>query len=168
MVALLRTASPRQPNSDGEQSRATLLVYRTGQLGVDRPTTFHSQSTARVALDLASDRQFSFGPAASESDSAAIRPVSATNEKSALSAADFRFDPTVSREGASTPTNVCAVSAHFGSDAPPGVEVRPDRKQVRLRMTIALGSLCSTKVDMGSGCGEAGAEGRGASSVDWR
>jgi hypothetical protein len=43
----------------------------------------------------------------------------------------------------------------------------PIGKQVRLGMTIALRSLCSTTVDMGSGCGEAGAEGRGASSVDW-
>jgi hypothetical protein len=35
-------------------------------------------------------------------------------------------------------------------------------------MTIALRSLCSATVDMGSDCGEAGAEGRRASSVDWR
>jgi hypothetical protein len=38
----------------------------------------------------------------------------ATNEKPALSAAHFRFDATVSREAASTPTNACAVSAQTG------------------------------------------------------
>ena len=37
--------------------------------------------------------------------------ASATNEKSALSAADFRFDPTVSGDAASTPANECPVSA---------------------------------------------------------
>jgi hypothetical protein len=35
----------------------------------------------------------------------------ATNEKSALSAAGFRFGPTVSGEAPSTPTSACAVSA---------------------------------------------------------
>jgi dihydrofolate reductase len=42
----------------------------------------------------------------------------------------------------------------------PAQKYLPIGKQVRLRMIIALGSLCSTTVDMGSCCGEAGAEAR--------
>jgi hypothetical protein len=54
-------------------------------------------------------------PDRAHSSSLAESAAPATNEKSALSAADFRFDPTVSGEAANTPTNACAVSARCRS-----------------------------------------------------
>ena len=131
LARLSRTRLRRSENRDdgaGARSRSPKNdPAHAASVGSSRLFPIHERAGVRQA-HAAGGRT---APLARPWPGAAVRhsgPRMATNEKSALSAADFCFDPTVSGEAASTPTNACAVSAHSKALPPPAEMLVIERK----------------------------------------